>query len=514
MNLKRHIGTPGLLFAAMGGVLGSGWLFGPFFAAQVAGPAAIISWVLGGLLMMVVAFTFAELSSTFPVAGGSVRFLQLSHGSLVGFTMAWIAWLPSAAVAPIETMALIHYATNYIPGLMHDVNNVHILSGEGMAVAAILMFVMCVINSYGVKLLSKTNNAVMVFKLTVPILTILVLLSIDFHPSNLTSAGFAPMGIKGILAAMPTAGIIFSFIGFSPAIQLAGEAKSPQRSIPIAIIGALCLGILLYVILQFAFICALNPKDLALGWTNLSFYGDAGPFAGMAVGVGAVWLAYIIYVGAFISPFGTALIYTASTARMGLATGENGYLPAFMKKLNRHGVPIRILMLNYCIGILLFLPFPTWQKMVSFLVSALVFAYGVGPLSLQVLRKVMPDEERPFKVWMPRVTCLVAFYVCNLIVFWTGWDIVSKILIAIVIGYISLIFIRQTEQGKQLHFDWHKSYWMFLYLIALGVVSYLGGFGHGLGVIPFGWDFVVIAGVSLVIYELAVHAGLRGLEST
>jgi len=74
MNLKRSIGTWGLLFAAVGGIVGSGWLFGPYYAARIAGPAAILSWVIGGCLMMVIAMTFAELSSTFPLAGGTVRF--------------------------------------------------------------------------------------------------------------------------------------------------------------------------------------------------------------------------------------------------------------------------------------------------------------------------------------------------------------------------------------------------------------------------------------------------------
>ena len=90
MPLKRSIGTMGLLFAAVGGIVGSGWLFGPYYAAQFAGPAAILSWVIGGALMMVIAMTFAELSSTFPLAGGTVRFLALSHGTMVSFSMGWI----------------------------------------------------------------------------------------------------------------------------------------------------------------------------------------------------------------------------------------------------------------------------------------------------------------------------------------------------------------------------------------------------------------------------------------
>ena len=513
MNLKRSIGTWGLLFAAIGGIIGSGWLFGPYYAARIAGPAAILSWVIGGCLMMVIALTFAELSSTFPMAGGTVRFLQLSHGPLVSFTMAWVGWISAAAVAPIETMALIQYASNYLPGLMQKVQGAHLLTGTGMVVAALLLLVMCFINVMGAKFLSKANTTLVVFKLMVPVLTLTILFSMDFHTSNFTTQHFAPMGIKGILAALPTAGVIFSFIGYSPAIQLAGEAKTPQRSIPIAIIGALSFSIFLYVILQTAFIGALKPSDFLMGWNHLSFAGDTGPFAGIVVAIGMAWMAKIIFIDAAISPFGTALIYTAATARICYAMGENGYLPNALMKMNRFGIPGRIIALNFVIGILLFMPFPSWQKLVGFLVSALVFAYAVGPLALPVLRKTLPNQHRPFRVPAPKLMCFLAFYICNLIIYWTGWDIVSKVLGAIVIGYIVLAIFKQTQQGKKLNLQWHNAWWIFIYVFLLGLISYLGDFGGGHRLVKFGWDFPVIAVMTYVVFELSQRLAMRGRPS-
>ena len=509
MHLKRSIGTWGLLFAALGGIIGSGWLFGPFYAARVAGPAAILSWVIGGCLMMVIAMTFAELSSTFPLAGGTVRFLQLSHGPLVSFTMAWIGWISSAAVAPIETMALIQYASNYIPGLMQKVQGAHLLTLPGIIIASCLMLLMCFINVMGAKLLSKANTLVVIFKLAVPVLMLFVLFSLDFHSNNLTSHGFAPMGIKGILSALPTAGVIFSFIGYSPAIQLAGEAKTPQRSIPIAIIGALLFSICLYVLLELAFIGALRPKDFLYGWQHLSFSGDTGPFAGIAVAIGVAWMAKILFIDAAISPFGTALIYTGATARITYAMGENGYLPNPLMKLNRFGIPVRIIALNFVIGVALFMPFPSWQKLVGFLVSALVFAYAVGPLALPVLRRTLPHQHRPFRLPVPKLMCVLAFYICNLIIYWTGWDIVSKMLGAILVGYIVLIIFKQTGQGKKLNLQWNKAWWIFIYVGLLGLTSYLGDFG-GKHIVPFGWDFVVVGIMSWLIFELSQYLALRG----
>lgn len=508
MSLKRSIGTWGLLFAALTGMVGSGWLFGPYNAAQFAGPAAVLSWVIGGVLMMVIALTFAELSSTFPVAGGTVRFLQLSHGPLVSFTMAWIGWISAAAVAPIETMALIQYASNYIPGLMHKLSGTHVLTLFGMGVAALLMIVMCFINWMGAKFLSKTNATVTIFKLCVPILTVIVLLVVDFHPGNFTAHGFNPVGFKAILTALPTAGVIFSFIGYSPAVQLAGEARTPQRSIPIAIIGALSIAIVLYVLLQVAFIGALQPKDFINGWQHLSFSGDTGPFAGIAIAIGMAWLAMVLYADAFVSPFGTALIYTAATARICYAMGENGYLPKSLMSFNKQGVPHKIIILNFLIGVALLLPFPSWQRLVGFLVASLVFAYAVGPLALPVLRKTLPNQPRPFRVPAPRIMCVLAFYICNLIIYWSKWAIVSKVMIAILIGYAVLIIFKQTRQGKKLNLQWHKAWWIFIYVGCLGLISYLGAFG-GMNVIPFGWDFLVIAAMTWLVFELSQFLAVR-----
>ncbi len=507
MGFNRSIGMVGLLFCAVGGIIGSGWLLGPFFAAKIAGPAAVLSWMIGGAMMMIIALTYAELTAMLPIAGGTVRFLQFSHGTLASFTIGWIAWLAATAVAPIETMALLHYATNYLPWLMYQHEGVSLLSLPGIGVAGVLLFIMCLLNLFGVQLLSKTNNLVVVLKLLVPIVTLTLLLCMDFHPSNFSAIGFAPMGIKGILAALPSAGVIFSFIGYNPAIQLAAEAKNPQRDIPIAILGALIICIILYTLLQISFIGALNPMDFAKGWSSLSFTGDAGPFAGLTTALGAVWLTKILFIDAAISPYGTGLIFTGATARLSYALGQNGYFPKRLMKLNRFKIPARMLILNYVIGMLLFLPFPTWQGMMSFLVSSLVFAYTVGPLSLCVLRKKMKDRKRPFKVPAPYLTSFLGFYVCNLLILWTTWPVVSKMIIAIILGYGVLIYYRLKSRKEVLNMHFASGWWLIPYLAGLSLVSYLSTFG-GTSLIPFGWDFGVTALLSLLVYIISQKVGL------
>ena len=494
MSLKRSISPFALLMMSVGGIVGSGWLLGPLYTAQIAGPAGMLSWVIGGLLMMVIALTFAELGTMFPITGGMVRFIQFSHGTLVSFVMGWITWLAAVVVAPIETLAIIQYASNYIPQFMHHAGTGYVISVWGIFAAAIVMLVMCFLNKIGAKLVSKTNVGIVLFKLAIPVGTLIILLTMSFHGSNFTAfGGFVPTGMQGILSALPAAGVIFSFIGYSPAIQLAGEARNPQRAIPLAIIGSLACCIILYVLLQLAFVGSLQPRFLTNGWQHLAFSGDAGPFAGIMMALGLGWVVTILYADAAISPFGTAFIYTTATARINYAMSQNGYMPKFFLKLNKNGVPMKAIMVNFLIGMIIFLPFPGWQSMVSFLVSCFVLVYAVGPIALVSLRRAIPNHKRTFRLPCATFISLAAFYICNLIVFWTGWDIVSKLLIAIGIGIIYLVIYKQTATGKQLKLDYKQAWWLIPYLIGTGIISYLGSFGGGCNIIPFGIDFIVIA---------------------
>jgi len=495
MTFKRSINKSALLATAIGGIVGSGWLFGPFYAARIAGPAAIISWILAGLLMIIIAFTFVILTRSLPIAGGTVRFFQLTHGHFVGFSFSWIAWLAWVSVTPIETLALLQYATNYMPFLMKSATHTKVLSLYGYLVAIVLMVIMYTINVKGIKWLTKTNFFIVILKLAIPIVAVLILFSTNFNVSNFYSYhGFTPMGIQSILTALPIAGVIYSFIGFNPAVQLAAEVKDPKTAIPFAIIGSLLICIVLYTAIQIAFIGALHVGALQHGWQKLSFVGDAGPFAGMMIGLGMIWFVKLLYFDAVISPFGTALVQAAATGRMTYAMSQNHYFPNYFMRLNKHHAPIKAMLLNLIVGLLFLLPFPNWQKMVGFLVSCLVFGYVVGPMSLIAIRK---DKKTT-------LLCLVAFYICNLIIYWTGWSVIAKVSIAFAIGYLLLIaYMSIPSIRAKLNLDIKKGWWVIPYIVGLVLISYCGSFGGGMNIIKFGWDFAVIIIFTIIIFYIA-----------
>src|ERR687885_1325662 len=112
-SLKREIGLIGLLWASTGSIIGSGWLFGAQKGLVTAGPAAMISWVIGGVAILVLALVHAELGGMYPVSGGSARFPHYAFGGAAGASFGWVSWLQAATVAPIEVLAMIQYGQHY-----------------------------------------------------------------------------------------------------------------------------------------------------------------------------------------------------------------------------------------------------------------------------------------------------------------------------------------------------------------------------------------------------------------
>ena len=99
-GLRRDVGLIGLMWASVGSIIGSGWLYGAEKAVVVAGPAAIISWVIGTIAIVLLALVHAELGGRFPVAGGTARYPHYAFGGLAGMSFGWFSWLQAATETP------------------------------------------------------------------------------------------------------------------------------------------------------------------------------------------------------------------------------------------------------------------------------------------------------------------------------------------------------------------------------------------------------------------------------
>jgi amino acid transporter len=510
----------------VGSIIGAGWLFGALYASSLAGPAALIAWVLGGGAMMLLALSHAELGAAYPVAGGNARFPHYAFGRLIGFTSGWVAFLGAVTVAPIMVQATLLYTSNYVPWLTTVSGNRPVLTAQGYVVAAALLLLFCVINVLGVRWLAETNKLAVCWKLFVPALTVVALLATSAHASNFTAGGgFMPFGWKGVFVALASGGVIFACLGFEQAVQLGGESRNPGRNIPLAIIGGMVAAILLYIALQVAFIAALDPSSLSKGWNAVSFSGKAqlfGPFAGLATLLGLGWLAVLLYSAAIVSPGGTGLLYTGASARLSYALGRGGYIPGAFARLTPRGTPLFAIAFSFLCGLVLFLPFPGWQELVGFISAAAVIAYAMVPLSLGALRRQDPDRVRPFRLPAAGLVAPAAFVVASELLLFTGWGVVWKLIVAILIGFALLTASRLSDPDARAEpLDWRSAAWFWPYLLGMGVISYLSSFDTAtpssiplLGlegprnVLTFGWDALAVALLGLAVYAAAIRSRL------
>ena len=492
-GLERGVGFLGLLWASEASIIGSGWLFGALGAATIAGPSALISWGIASVIVIILALIHAELGGLFPVTGGTSRFPHYAFGSFAGATFGWASYLQAASVAPIEVLAAVQYAGSYSWG--HNfLNSQDQLHNVGLLIGIGLMFVFVALNLIGIAWLSRINVVLTSWKVLIPVITVIVLLVGHFHSGNFSNGGgffVKGAGLKSILIAIPTGGIVFSLLGFEQAVQLAGEAKNPAKDLPRAVIMSILIGATLYILIQLAFIAALDPHLLAEGgtWTHLTPTKqnaalkalNEAPFYSVAKVAGLAWLAVILRADAIISPGGTGLVYETSTSRIGFGLARNGFLPtAFERVSARTKVPVLAIFVSAIVGLLFLLPFPSWSKLVGVVTSASVLMYAAAPLSLGALRLQKPNLPRPYSIPVAEFVAPLGFVLASLIVYWSGWATITTLMVAMLVGYV-LIGLPYAFRlnPKAVKMDWVSAPWIAFYFIGTLVISYFGTFGAG-----------------------------------
>ena len=513
-QLRRDAGIIGLLFASTTSMIGSGWLFGAFHAAKIAGPLAVWSWVAGAAIIMLIALCFAELGALFPRSGALVHMSHASHGEGLGRIWGWMLFLAYVPVAAVEAEAVVTYANNYLPGLVSTTGE-GALTDTGFAVCAALLLAMAAVNLLTVRLLLRVNSAITWWKIAVPVLTALALIAGSV--GRRSALGADPTGYRasGIFLALPAAGIVFSYLGFRTAIDLAGESANPGRNIPIAVIGSVILGAVVYVLLQVGFLAALRPADLAHGWARLDFPGAMGPFAGLAAMLGMSWLAAILYVDAYVSPGGTGLIYVTGGSRILYAIGETNAGPAWLTLLNRDQVPWLAVIVMWVVGVVFLLPFPAWQLMVNYVTSITVLTYGLGPVTLLVLRRNLPEMRRTFRLPAASVLAPAAFVCSNLIMVWTGFVTNSVLMGIVAVGFLAYAaWYHLVRRRPAAAFGWRQIAWLLPWFGGMWVISALSAIGGGLGWLRFWQAAGVTVAWSLVVVVLALRCALSAGETT
>ena len=446
---RRSLGRRALVFVSVGAVIGSGWLFSSFDAAQIGGGGgAVTAWILGVSLVVVLAFVHAGARDDVPGRrwDGALPPLRLRTGHRVLLRVVRVDQRRLRAGHRNGGRAALRRQLRPVADLASP--GVVRLTPLGQLVAVFVLLGFTALNAAGMRWFRETNTVVVWWKIAIPLIVAIAFIVHGFDRRNFAVGGLFPAGAHGVLAAISTGGVVFALLGFEQAVELGGETKHPQRSVPWAVIGSVVIAGAIYLIVQVAFIGAVPHGALTRGWHEVHFQGDFGPLAGLAGVIGLTAIAYLIYVDAVISPAGSGMTFSATASRLPFALAREGYLPAWLGTLNRRGVPFRSLSLCYVTQLVVIIVLPDWGGLLSFITAATVLVYATAPLALGVLRQTAPDLPRPYRLRFAGLTAPAAFVIANLLLIWVGWATNSRLFLVVAFGALIVVLLAMVRPGS------------------------------------------------------------------
>ncbi|MGH7911778.1 MAG: APC family permease [Candidatus Dormibacteraceae bacterium] len=432
-----------LLFMSLTSIIGSGWLLASVHAATDVGPAAILSWLIGAGFIMLIALGWSEIGSMIPRSGAIVRIPAITHGSLTGWLVGWAYWFPITPAA--ETIAVLTYLSGKFP----NVGWTYVSQGQtlltwptGIVTGIGFMIFFFILNYFGIRFLAEWNRWFTWWKIIIPILTFIGLFFM-FKGSNFSvGGGFAPHGTATIFESLSTSGIIFAYLGFRQSIEYAGEARNPQRDVPLATIGAVLICMAIYTLLQVGFIGAIDwhVAGIHVGdWAALdtSKWGDAPLYSALASSNIAAWAAFsvVLLIDAAVSPTATSWVSMGTATRTFYALSINRNFPEFFQTMSRWGIPWISLLGSFIIGILFLAPLPSWTILISFISGVTVITYMMGGVGLISLRKYAPMLYRPFKLPFAWIIAPLGFLAASMLMYWAAFSTLVNVFAAIFIGF-------------------------------------------------------------------------------
>ncbi|MBI3790784.1 MAG: amino acid permease [Gemmatimonadetes bacterium] len=384
-GLARELGLFSAALLVVGGIIGSGIFFTPAEVARaLPGPASILSvWVVGGLIALAGALTYAELGAMLPDAGGGYVYIREAFGPLPAFLCGWmtLASIASGAIAAVA-MGFAGYAERYVP--LDAV-------GGRIGLAALTIIVLTVTNILGLKPGAFLQNTLTLAKS----LALFALIGLGFAKWGVITAlpvANAPVP-PSLLTGWATAfvAVLFTIGGWQQMNMVAGEIRDPQRTIPRALMIGIALVIAIYLGANVVYLHALGRDGLA---ASAAVAADTAERLAGRAGASAITIAAMISILGFT---GVALL---TNARMLFALGADGaFLSSASRVHPRFGSPHVALALlgGWSLALLI-----GTRGTIGDLLSGVVFAdwifFGLGAASVLVLRRTRPDLARPYRV--------------------------------------------------------------------------------------------------------------------
>ncbi len=384
---KKKISLLSAVFFSSTCMIGSGWLFSAQLNACLAGTWGFVSWIIAAVLVLLVGLCFTTIIDKYPVRGATTRSSALSHNHVFGMPFAFANWFGILVVIPSEAQA----TTQYLASAIGD--NI-LITSHGLNIYGKLfsMLILCfylLINFFGIRLLSKINNMITVFKVCTPIFIIIIFLIAAFGPSG---HGYENMLInhhyfsfKSIFPAIAGAGLIYSFNGFQICLAFSSEIKNPKKNIPLAIILSISIVLLLYMTLQFAFMNAI-PQSILLKTNGFSGLNFSSPLLDIALLLGFNFASVILLVDSVVSPSGAGYTYLGAATRMTYGMAKERQLPRWLANLDiTYNFSRRSLIFNFIITLIILYFADSWAMLMTIVTGFHIIGYMAAPISMAAI---------------------------------------------------------------------------------------------------------------------------------
>ncbi len=406
--LKRVLRPYELLLLGIGAVVGTGiFVITGVAAAEYAGPAIILSFIISGIICILAALCYAEFSAMVPVAGSAYTYCYASLGEIWAWIIGWDLILEYAVSISAVAIGWSAYVVNLLTNVGVDlppylVNPPGVSGGLINLPAAIIILLITAMLIIGMRESARLNTIIVIVNISV-ILIFLALTYNHINPSNWHP--FMPFGISGVFAG--AAIVFFAYIGFDAVLTAAEEVEEPQKNLPRGIIGSVVIVMILYV-------C------VAAALTGVLPYGDyiqtSAPVAFALNQIGMPWGAALISIGALCGITSVILVTFYGQTRIFFAMARDGLLPSVFSDLHRRfQTPAKITLVVGIITSVLacFISLDVIAELVNIGTLAAFIIVAAGIL---MLRRVQPALERPFRCpLMPVVPLLCIISCCILI---------------------------------------------------------------------------------------------------
>ena len=414
-GLKRALGPVNLITLGIGAIIGAGiFVLTGTAAAQFAGPAIVLSFVVAGIGCVFAGLCYAEFASVIPIAGSAYTYGYATLGELVAWIIGWALCLEYAFGAATVAVGWSGYVSSLLGyfGIRMPFNPTPSIGltmfGHPMA-ARVDIFALCaiivvtVVLVVGVKESANFNSAAVMIKVSVVLFFIGIATIFAFgHPAHMTAnwhpfipknlGHFGQYGWSGIMRGASV--VFFAYIGFDAVSTAAQEAKNPQKDMPFGILGSLIICTILYIIVA-ALLTGLKP------YATLN---TPAPVADGAAAIGATWGVCLIDLGAIAGLASVMLVMMLGQTRVLYTMSRDGLLPKWVGEIHpRFRTPWLV---TIAVGVMV--AFLAAFFNISFLGELVslgtLLAFTIVCVGVWVLRKRQPDLARPFRTpWVPFV---------------------------------------------------------------------------------------------------------------